>query len=131
MPALSLTLLNGTFAIHQLPANAPTPEIASDSHFCAIIKTDEEVSLILPDHVRVQDSKSDRNWSCYKVDGELDLSLVGILADLAAVLAKAQVPIFALSTFNTDYILVKQEKVALAEAALLSAGYRVSKAASN
>jgi hypothetical protein len=70
----------------------------------------------------------DSGWSCFKVDGELDFSLVGILAELAAVFAEAQIPIFALSSFNTDYLLVKQEKVALAQAALLSAGYQVSQA---
>ena len=125
---LSLTILSETFAIHQLPANAPVPEIVSDSRFYAVFRTDEELSLILPSHIRVISDRVDSGWSCFKVDGELDFGLVGILADLAAVFAEAQIPIFALSSFNTDYLLVKQEKVALAQAALLSAGYQVSQA---
>jgi len=66
---------------------------------------------------------SETGWSCIKVLGPLDFSLTGILADISAVLAKASVSIFAISTFDTDYVLVKSEKLPVARNALQKAGY--------
>jgi uncharacterized protein len=128
MRSLSLTIFRGTFAIHQMAANAPVPEYVFKSHFYAIFRTHEELSLLLPDHIKLKSERVERGWSCIKVDGELDFNLVGILANLAAVFAGAQIPIFALSSFSTDYILIKQENVTLAKAALVSAGYQISQA---
>ena len=62
-------------------------------------------------------------WSCLKIAGPLDFSLTGILADISTVLAEAEISIFAISTFDTDYILVKSEKLPYAKAALLASGY--------
>jgi hypothetical protein len=122
---LSLTLLEGTFAIRRLAPNASIPTAALNSPFFAVTRTDEELSLVLPEAVEIESDKSGPGWVCFKVEGPLDFGLVGVLAGISSVLAEAGVPIFALSTFDTDYILVKREQVQAAEEALTSAGYQV------
>jgi len=127
MPSLSLTLLNRTFSIHRLIPSANIPADALNSPFFAIVRTDDELSILLPETVEVQSDHSDSGWVCFKVEGPLEFSQVGIMAGLSKALADAQVPLFALSTFDTDYILVKREQVRAASDALLSAGYSLER----
>ena len=122
---LTLTLLEQTFTLHRLEPDAEIPALALHSPFFAIMRTDDETSLVLPDSVEIESDKSDTGWACFQVEGPLEFSLVGILAGIASVLAEAQVSIFALSTFDTDYILVKREQVQAAKEALRAAGYNV------
>ena len=123
---LTLTLLEQTFTLHRLEPDAEIPAPALHSSFFAITRTDGETSLVLPDSVEIESEKSDTGWACFKVEGPLEFSLVGILAGIASVLAEAQVSIFALSTFDTDYILVKREQIQAAKEALRAAGYNVN-----
>lgn len=131
---LTLTLLAESFTIHRFNAKAKIPLPALRSPFFAITRTDDELSLVLPDSVeiarsgrRARESKgSDSGWACFKVEGPLEFGLVGVLAGIAGALAEAGVPIFALSTFDTDYILVKREQVRAAKEALTSAGYWIN-----
>ena len=125
MPELTLTLLQGTYAIHRLPAHAAVPEAVLASPFFAIMRTAEELSMVAPETVELPAERTEAGWVCFKVEAVLDLSLVGILARLATVLAAAQVAIFALSSFNTDYLLVKREHFATAADALVAAGYQI------
>jgi len=122
---LSLTLLKQSFTIHRLKPDADVPPAVLNSPFFAITRTEEELSLLLPDTVEIVSDKSETGWACFKVEGPLEFGLVGILAGIAGTLAQAGVPIFALSTFDTDYILVKREQVRAASEALISAGYQV------
>jgi hypothetical protein len=123
---LTLTLLEQTFTLHRLEPDAEIPALALHSPLLAITRTDDETSLVLPDSVEIESDKSDTGWACFKVEGPLEFSLVGILAGIASVLAEAQVSIFALSTFDTDYILVKQKRAQAAKEALRAAGYNVN-----
>ena len=125
---LSITLLDQAFTIHRLPSNAEVPAPALDCPFFAITRTADELSLVLPASVEIESEKSEGGWACFKVAGPLEFSLLGVLAGISAALAKAQVSIFALSTFDTDYILVKREQVRAAREALVSAGYNVKEA---
>ena len=122
---LTLTLLEGTFVIHRLTSNAQIPTDALSSYFLAATRTDDELSLVLPDSVKIRSDKSDPGWACFKVEGPLEFELVGVLAGISSILAQAGVSIFALSTFDTDYILIKREQVRAAKEALSSAGYQV------
>ena len=90
------------------------------------MRTEDELSLVLPDSVEIESDRSDPGWACFKVEGPLEFGLVGILAGIASALAEAQIPIFALSTFDTDYILVKREQVEAAKEALTSVGYIIN-----
>lgn len=123
---LSLTLLPETFTLHRLQPDAEIPAVALSNPFCAITRTDDELSIVLPESMEIQSDQSDAGWSCFKVEGPLDFGLIGILAGIATVLAEAKIPVFAISTFDTDYILVKQEQVEAAKEALVSAGYALT-----
>ena len=120
---MRLTVLPHTFSICQVSSLAPE-DLAADFVFAA--KTDEELSLVCPsDAVPENAMRRDDGWRAFRIDGVLDFSLVGILAKISAVLAEAKIGIFAVSTFNTDYVLVKAENLARALEALASAGYEV------
>lgn len=92
--------------------------------FCFIGKTDEENSLVCPEEmVPTHTSVRDDGWRGFRIAGQLDFSLIGILAPIAQILASAGVGIFAVSTFNTDYVFTKEENFDKAMEALKSAGY--------
>ena len=126
MQTISLTLLKETFSIHRLPPDSKIPDAALDSPFFAITRTKDELSIVVPETVEIKHAQSDTGWACFKVIGPLEFSLVGVLARIANALANAKVSIFALSTFDTDYILVKREQVDAAKEALTSTGYLLS-----
>ena len=89
-------------------------------------KTDEENSLVcLTQDVPVNTMERDDGWRALRVQGTLDFALIGILAGIAQVLAQHKIPIFAISTYNTDYILLKQAHYPRALAALTDAGYTI------
>lgn len=89
-------------------------------------KTDEELSLVCPTQdVPASTVAREDGWKAFRIQGVLDFSLVGILAKIAGVLAENGISIFAVSTFNTDYVLVKAEKFDKAMQVLQAAGYAV------
>lgn len=88
--------------------------------------TDLEKSLVCPIEMVPQNADHrDDEWKAFRICGELDFSLVGILAGITNVLASAGIGIFAVSTFNTDYVLVKKEKLKEALSSLAEAGYQI------
>lgn len=97
-----------------------------DDEFLFIGKTDEEISLVcitssVPENVTEQSD----GWRAFRICGELDFSLTGILSGISSLLADGKIGIFAVSTFNTDYILVKKEDFNKALNILSDAGYRI------
>jgi len=120
---LNLCVLEGLFTIHRLPPNHEIPKQVFKNQFYSVSKTSEEISVVCPSSVLLNSERSESGWSCIKVLGPLDFSLTGILADISVVLAKAEISIFALSTFDTDYILLKSEKLHVAKQALQQAEY--------
>lgn len=89
-------------------------------------KTDEEISLVCPtDNVPAQVMEREDGWRAFRIQGVLDFSLVGILSKIAALLADNDISIFAVSTFNTDYILTKADHYGEALALLEQHGYRI------
>lgn len=122
---LDLKILAGAFAVSRLPADAPFPEWAQGA-LLSLTRTPEELSVVsavgsVPESVR-----SERGWRALQVEGPLEFSLVGILATLSETLAEAEVPIFALSTFDTDYLLVRGQDLSRAVRALESAGHQIA-----
>ena len=92
--------------------------------FTFFARTDEEISLVCPSaSVPGGMLIRDDGWACFRVKGPLDFSLVGILSGIASCLAAAKVSIFAVSTYDTDYVLIRRDKKEAAQAALLGAGY--------
>ena len=97
------------------------------SEYCFIGKTDEERSLVCATYeVPSNAIKRDDGWKAFCVQGVLDFSLIGILSEIAAVLADNAISIFAVSTYNTDYILIKSEKYQRGLDILKSAGYEIT-----
>ena len=105
-------------------AELDAADLSADFYF--IGKTDEELSLVC----RTEDAPGDAversdGWRAFRIQGVLDFSLVGILSKISGILAENGIGIFAVSTFNTDYILVKAEAFARALAVLAEAGYTI------
>ncbi len=120
---LDLDILDGSFSIHRPSPDDEIPDQLYQSQFYSITRTDDEISVVCSSSVHLDSERSETGWSCMKVLGPLDFSLTGILADISSVLAKAEISIFAISTFDTDYILVKSEKLQAAKKALQQAEY--------
>lgn len=108
-PRLSLTLsvLPQTFAVCRLDPAAEIPAALLPSGFVSITRTADELSLVLPEEVVPGTWRAERGWRCLKVQGPLDFALTGILAALSTPLAQAGISTFALSTYDTDYLLVR------------------------
>ena len=119
---LQLTILENLYTIHRFPPNHKIPDQVYESEFYSISKSEEELSVVCSSSIQLNSKKSEVGWSCIKVIGPLDFSLTGILAEISSVLAKSEISIFAISTFDTDYILVKLEKLPFAKKALLESG---------
>ncbi len=120
---LKLSVLEGLFTVHQFSTHREIPIQVYKDGFYSISKTEDELSIVCSSSILLDSEKSETGWSCIKVVGSLDFSLTGILAEISAVLAKEGISIFAISTFDTDYILVKSEKLPLAREALLASGH--------
>ena len=97
-----------------------------NTDFCFLAKTDEELSLVCKTEDAPQNTAArDDGWRGFRIQGVLDFSLIGILSKLSGILAEHQIGIFAVSTYNTDYILVKEENFERALTVLGSEGYTV------
>ena len=105
---------------------ADLSDINLSTEFFFIVKTDEELSLVC----RTEDApkatiERDDGWRGFRIEGVLDFSLIGILSKLSSILAENKIGIFAVSTYNTDYILTKAESFDKALDVLAAAGYEV------
>ena len=101
-------------------------QVNLDSEFCFIGKTDEEKSLVcVTDQVPSNTIKRDGGWRAFRIEGTLDFSLIGILSRISALLAENKIGIFAVSTYNTDYILTKSKDFDKAVNILTGNGYEV------
>lgn len=99
-------------------------EIDLNDEYIFLGKTDEENSLVcITEHTPKNTIKREDGWKCFKVDGVLDFSLVGIMSKISTILAETKIPLYAVSTYNTDYILTKEENFEKAIQALEKHGY--------
>lgn len=124
-PILTLDILHDEFAVCRLPIDAPVPNWAWSGELTSVTSTDDELSLVCAADPVPGDITCTADWRALKVRGPLDFGLVGILAGISGVLADAEVSIFAISTHDTDYILVRGAQIEAAVTALRAAGYEV------
>jgi hypothetical protein len=122
---LTLSILPEPLAICRLSPAEDVPDWAMIGEFVSITHTGDELSIVCAAENVPSDVKADREWRALKVEGPLDLASTGILASLADPLAKAQINIFAVSTFDTDYLLVKEYNLLRACEVLQQAGHDV------
>jgi hypothetical protein len=126
-PALSLVVWPGRYAVVRLEPGAALPEWAeSRPSFLSVTRAAGETSVVCEEDSVPADISRSGGWSLLAVDGPLEHSLVGVLASLTAALADAGVPVFAVSTFDTDYLLVPCSDLERCRGALDSAGHAVS-----
>lgn len=111
-PPLTLTLLSETLAVCRLEPDDPVPSWADGPGFASVTRTDDELSVVCPERRVPDDVRAEGGWRAFRVEGPLDFSMVGILASLTGPLAAAGIPVFAVSTFDTDYLLVSSADVA-------------------
>ncbi len=126
MVLLALQVLRGTYTIYRLSPATSLPTEVLKSSFLSVTKTEEELSIVCDSSLMLDAETSESGWSCIKVLGPLDFALTGILARLSGILAEADISIFAVSTYDTDYILVKADKLSETVARLSDSGYTVS-----
>ena len=122
---LALTLLPGRFAICQLPPGVAAPDAPPLAALWSVTRTASETSLVLPEEYVEARWRAERGYRCLVVAGPIPFSAVGVMAQLSGALAEGNIPLFALSTFDTDYLLVRDEHLASALRALQDAGCRV------
>ena len=118
---MKLHVIDESFTVCQIDSVQETDLTAP---FTFLARTDEELSLVCPtDKVPANTLRREDGWRAFRIEGVLDFSLIGILSRIAACLAEAKIGIFAVSTYNTDYILVKEADFGRAMDALSAAGY--------
>ncbi|MGM0880711.1 MAG: ACT domain-containing protein [Bacillota bacterium] len=122
---MNLVILDTLFSVVKLPPKEEIPSWAGKGEFFSITRTNEELSIVCPTS-NVPDSilkDVEHDWKCIKVEGVLDFALTGILSSLANPLAENNISIFAISTFNTDYLLIKVDSIEKAKSVLENAGH--------
>lgn len=123
---MKLKILPGELAVCRVPQQSAVPNWAFTGSLQAVVRTDDEISIVTAAAAVPLDVDAERGWRALKVRGPLEFSLTGVLASLAEPLAEAGVSIFSISTYETDYLLVKEEQLVMAVEALTQAAHDVS-----
>jgi hypothetical protein len=123
---LKFRQIAGHFAVCRLPANASVPPWATAGIFISITRTADELSIVCPLQDVPAEHRPEVPWVCFKLEGPFDFLQVGILASFIAPLAENGVPIFAISTYDTDYVLVREDLAGAALGALQEAGHELT-----
>jgi len=114
------------FAICRLPAEDGIPTWAASGILFSVTRTPNELSIVCPQANLPDRAPADRDWRCLMLEGPFELSEVGVMAAITRPLAAAGVSIFAISTYSTDYLLIKEEQLSQALTALAASGCEVS-----
>lgn len=123
MKQLTFIILSGEYALCRLEPEDVIPEWAITSSFYTISKTADELSVVCEAALVPSTIKADKGWRLLKIAAVLDLSLTGITAKFSTVLANADVNLCVIATYDTDYIMVKEEKLSTAVDTLKHAGF--------
>ncbi|MGL4799583.1 MAG: ACT domain-containing protein [Cellulosilyticaceae bacterium] len=118
---MKLKLLSEQFSVCKI---ADVGQVNWEDRYCFVGKTDEELSLVCSSkYVPADTLACEEGWRGFRIEGVLDFSLIGILAKISTILAEQKIGIFVVSTFNTDYILIKEEKLEETVEVLEKQGY--------
>jgi uncharacterized protein len=121
--SLKFRQLTGTYAIVRLAPNAQVPDWATRGEFTSITRTPDELSIVCPIENLPADVQSSHQWICLKLEGPFPFSLTGILLSFIEPLSSNNIPIFAISTYDTDYVMVQEEFLEAAFDRLEEAGH--------
>jgi hypothetical protein len=121
---LKYRVLAERLAVCQLAADSPVPSWAQAGGFFSVTRSSDDLSIVCEDHRVPEGIRVERGWVALKLEGPFPFSMTGVLASFLQPLAEAQIPIFAISTFDTDYVLVKREDLERAKKTLAAAGHQ-------
>jgi uncharacterized protein len=129
MKTLALEVLARHYAIHRLPPNSSIPDWALNATgFSSITRTSDELSIVCEtQNLELEDGQQDTGWACLKLIGPFAFDLTGILTSVLNPLRNAEIGIFAISTYDTDYVLVKLEHLERAVLTLENAGHTIQR----
>jgi hypothetical protein len=116
---------DGPYAIVRLARDASVPEWASKGEFTSVTRTSEELSIVCPASSLHRDVDAQHYWICLKLDGPFPFSQTGVLLSFIEPLSSKGIPIFAISTYDTDYVLIQEEWAGVALSALQEAGHEL------
>ena len=122
---LKFRWLIGPYSIVRLPSDAVVPEWARRGEFTSITRTSDELSIVCPADNVPADIHSPHRWQCFKLEGPFPFSETGVLLSFIEPLSNQGVPIFAISTYDTDYVLIQDEYVRMSVKALQQAGHEL------
>ena len=123
---MKLRTLADSYAVVRLQPGSELPEWVDIGPFRSVTRTDNEVSVVCRDHDVPEGESAERGWRVLELLGPLDFSLTGVVASLVDPLARAEIPIFVISTFETDYVLVRDADLDAAVEVLELAGHDVA-----
>ena len=107
MALLSLKILETEYSIYQFSEKHQVPDTIFDSEFLSISYAVDEITVICQSNLEINSKVGDGNWTCIKLVGEFDLEIKGVWARITSIVAEAGSPVLAITTYNTDYFLVK------------------------
>jgi hypothetical protein len=122
---IDLVLLEPVFAVCRLPADELVPDWVQSATLSSVTRTPRELSLVCEQASLPAEVEAETGWRCLMVEGPLAFSQVGILSSLTAPLAAARVSVFAISTYDTDFLLVKEASLEQALSSLRGEGFRI------
>jgi hypothetical protein len=117
---LHLSLLDGQFAVVRLDASAPLPAAPSTAALWSVTRTAHELSLVCDEQQVPAGARAETGWRAFALEGPIPFDQTGVIASLTVPLAAAEIPVFVLSTFDTDYLLVREVHVERARDVLAS-----------
>ena len=121
-----MRVLAESLSVCRMPPGAPWPKPGHPSSIFSVTRTDHEVSVVCHPSDEPAGAVVEPGWRCLEVDGPLDFGMVGVMAGITGCLARAAVSVFVLSTYDTDYVLVRGQDLKMAVTSLACDGYLVS-----
>jgi len=125
-PSLKYSRVSGQFAVCRLPADAAVPEWPLSGNLFSITRTADELSIVCEAHAVPPNIKHEADWVCLKLEGPFPFTQTGVLTSFLQPLSDRAIPIFAISTFDTDYVFLKESWLDKAHDALRDAGHRAA-----
>ena len=124
---MKFKVLEGKYAIYKFPIGSVLPERITSSDFYSITKTKDEISVVAAQNDLFSiNIECNKDWRIIKIEGLLDFSLVGIIAEITAIFKKKKISVFTISTYDTDYFLIKQKDLDFGIKALIENGHKVT-----
>ena len=124
---LQLSLLKDKYGICTLPNTAPIPDWALTQSLASITRTEKELTIVCRLEILPSQYQSDLNWRCFKIDGSFDLNQIGVISSISSPLADAGISIYVISTYDTDYFLIKEQNLEKTISVLSNSGHAIIK----